>query len=184
MPDQADHCTVTAVSRSDSHSFSKTNCESITLIAGMGVEGDAHLGATVKHRSRVKIDPAQPNLRQVHLIHQELLEALRAGGFRVDPGTMGENITTHGIDLLGLPRDTLLRIGPDAVVQITGLRNPCKQLDRYQKGLMGAVLERSNRGTLIRKAGVMGIVVSGGNIRTGDAIRATLPDDRHELIPV
>ena len=148
---------VIAVSKSSTHSFSKAPCASIHLIEGQGVEGDAHSGKTVKHRSRVAVDPSQPNLRQVHLIHSELHDALIEQGFRVGPGVMGENITTKGIDILGLPRDSLLYIGDKAVIQITGLRNPCKQLDDYQKGLLSAVLDKTPKGELIRKSGVMGL---------------------------
>lgn len=151
----------------------------IVLRQGEGVEGDAHAGVTVRHRSRVKVDPTQPNLRQVHLIHGELHDELQAAGFNVAEGTMGENITTRGIDLLGLPRGACLHIGPQAVVQVTGLRNPCSQLDHYQKGLTAAVLGRDAAGGLIRKAGVMGIVLAGGAVRAGDAIRVALPAPPH-----
>ncbi len=173
---------VLSVSSSSEHSFSKPPRENIRLIAGLGVEGDAHLGKTVKHRSRVKQDPTQPNLRQVHLIHQELLTTLGVQGFTVGPGIMGENITTEGLDLLGLPRGTRLAIGDEAVVEITGLRNPCKQLDDYQPGLMQAVLERTPSGELIRKAGIMGIVLEGGTIQPGDNISITLPAEPHEKL--
>jgi MOSC domain-containing protein YiiM len=166
---------VLAVSCSATHSLAKTNQACITLLDALGVEGDAHLGTTVKHRSRVLRDPKQPNLRQVHLIHAELFEELRAAGFCVDPGKMGENITTQGIDLLGLPTGTRLHLGQVAVVEVTGLRNPCRQLDRIQPGLMAAVLDRDERGNVVRKAGIMGIVISGGEVRPGDAIRMELP---------
>jgi len=185
MVDTYNNGVVTAVSRSGAHSFSKPTRASITLLAGLGVEADAHSGTTVKHRSRVKIDPAQPNLRQVHLIHEELLDDLIKRGFRVGPGVVGENITTSGVDLLGLPRSSLLKIGHAAVVRITGLRNPCTQLDNYQDGLMSAVLERAATGELVRKAGIMGVVVVGGAVRPGDAIQVTLPDEpRDKLEPV
>lgn len=170
---------VVAVSRSATHSFSKPSEASIRLIEGLGVEGDAHMGETVKHRSRVAADPTAPNLRQVHLIHAELHDELSAAGFRVEPGDMGENVTTRGIDLLTLPRGTRLLLGRDAVVEITGLRNPCAQLDRFQNGLMQAVLGRDADGNLVRKAGIMGIVVAGGEVRPGDAIRAVLPPEPH-----
>jgi len=166
---------VIGVSRSGTHNFSKQAERSITLLSGLGVEGDAHLGATVKHRSRVARDPAQPNLRQVHLIHGELHDELRRAGFDVSPGQMGENLTTRGIDLLGLATGTLLYIGDEAVVQITGLRNPCLQLDQFQAGLMAAVLGKDANGNLIRKCGVMGIVVTGGFVRPGDAIKIKAP---------
>ncbi len=170
---------VTAVSRSEKHSFSKVNQDRIQLFAGLGVEGDAHLGKTVKHRSRVAADPTQPNLRQVHLIHAELHDELRASGFDVSAGQMGENITTRGIHLLELPRGTKLYIGETAVVEVTGLRNPCVQLDHFQKGLLAAVLDRDEKGNLIRKAGIMGIVAIGGEICPRDVIRVELPPEPH-----
>ena len=149
------------------------------------MEGDAHMGATVKHRSRVKRNPDQPNLRQVHLIHAELHDELRSRGFAVRAGEMGENITTRGIDLLGLPVGARLHLGGAAVIEITGLRNPCAQLDRLQPGLMAAVLDRDAEGKLIRKAGVMGIVLAGGAVRPADPIRVELPPDpRRPLAPV
>jgi MOSC domain-containing protein YiiM len=169
-----------AVSRNTEHAFSKVNQKSIRLLTGFGVEGDAHMGAKVKHRSRVAIDPTQPNLRQVHLIHAELHDELLAAGFIVAAGQMGENITTRGIDLLGLPTGTRLHIGDTAVVELTGLRNPCAQLDRFQPGLMAAVLGRDEQGKLIRKAGVMGIVAVGGEVRSGDPIRIELPPEPHQ----
>ncbi len=173
---------VVAVSCSATHTFSKTGRESIRLLAGLGVEGDAHLGETVKHRSRVAQDPSQPNLRQVHLIHAELHDELRTRGFDVAPGDMGENITTRGIDLLGLPVGARLHIGPTAVVEVTGLRNPCAQLDNFQSGLMSAVLDRDSEGCLIRKAGVMGVVVEQGDIRRSDPVRVDLPPEPHRKL--
>jgi MOSC domain-containing protein YiiM len=170
---------VISLAISPSHSFSKANQVRIRLLAGLGVEGDAHMGVTVKHRSRVAQDPTQPNLRQVHLVHAELLDELQARGFDVGPGTIGENITTRDVDLLGLPRGALLHIGDEAIVEVTGLRNPCIQLDRYQKGLMAATLDRDDRGNLVRKAGVMAIVKAGGDIRTDDPIRVVLPAGPH-----
>lgn len=170
---------VTAVSRSTTHSFSKPNLDSILLIESLEVAGDAHAGKTVQHRSRVAMDPSQPNLRQVHLIHGELHDELNATGFKVAAGDMGENITTRGIDLLALPTDTRLHLGGTAVVQVTGLRNPCTQLDDFQEGLMKAVLGRDARGNLIRKAGVMGIVLVGGEVWRGDPIRVELPPEPH-----
>jgi len=166
---------VTAVSRNPTHAVSKANHDSIRLVAGLGVEGDAHMGETVRHRSRVARDPTQPNLRQVHLIHGELHDELREAGFGVSPGQMGENVTTRGVDLLGLPAGTLLRLGATAAVEITGLRNPCVQLDGIQSRLMEATLERDAEGGLVRKAGVMGVVVAGGEVRPGDPIRVELP---------
>jgi len=170
---------VTSVSRDAAHNFSKPVQGAIRLLAGLGVEGDAHLGISVQHRSRVAQDPTQPNLRQVHLIHGELHDELRAAGFKVAPGDMGENITTCGLDLLALPRGAVLRIGARAVVQVTGLRNPCSQLDRFQPGLTAAVLGRSEDGTLIRKAGVMGIVLASGEVRPDDRIAVELPPLPH-----
>jgi MOSC domain-containing protein YiiM len=167
---------VIAVSRNARHRFSKPVCERITLVAGHGVEGDAHMGVTVKHRSRVRRDPTQPNLRQVHLIHAELIDALQVEGFAVSPGAMGENITTRGIDLLGLPRGARLHIGTDAVIEVTGLRNPCIQLDKFQPGLMQATLGRDDAGNLIRKAGIMAVVRAGGTVRADDLVRVVLPD--------
>jgi hypothetical protein len=176
---------VTAVSRSATHSMGKPNEESVQLIAGIGIEGDAHSGPTVKHRSRVARDPSQPNLRQVHLIHSELHDELRAKGFVVAPGEMGENITTSGVDLLNLPTGTRLRLGNEAVVEVTGLRNPCSQLDTIHKGLMKATLDRDEQGHIIRKAGVMSIVISGGTVHAGDTIEVELPEGEHEpLQPV
>ena len=171
--------TVVALSKSSTHSMQKFNTSPITLLKGLGVEGDAHLGKTVKHRSRVAKDPSQPNLRQVHLIHQELHEELAKKGFAVTPGLMGENITTLGIDLLALPKDTILTIGSSAKVQITGLRNPCHQLDGIQKGLMKAVLDRDAAGNLVRKAGIMGIVLADGEVEVGDEISIDLPPEPH-----
>ena len=176
---------VTAVSRSAKHTLIKPNEDSITLLTGLGVEGDAHLGATVKHRSRVARDPAQPNLRQVHLIHAELHDELQQAGFAVSAGHMGENVTTRGIDLLGLPAGARLHLGGAAVVEVTGLRNPCAQLDRIQPGLMAATLGRDERGNLIRKAGIMGIVIASGEVRPGDPIEVELPPEpRRPLAPV
>ena len=176
---------VTAVSRSATHALSKPNQESVRLLAGLGVAGDAHLGATVKHRSRRSRDPSRPNLRQVHLIHAELHDELRAAGFAVAAGIMGENVTTRGVDLLALPAGTRLHLGATAVVALTGLRNPCIQLDQIQPGLMAATLGRDAQGNLIRKAGVMGIVLAGGEVRPGDPIRVALPPGPHQpLAPV
>ncbi len=166
---------VVAVSRSGSHTFSKPNQASIVLVQGLGVDGDAHSGKTVQHRSRVARNPAEPNLRQVHLIHAELHDELRAVGFEIAPGQMGENITTRGVDLLGLATGARLRLGDTAVVEVTGLRNPCDQLDGVQPGLMAATLGRDEQGNLVRKAGVMAIVLVGGVVRPGDPIAVELP---------
>ena len=176
---------VTAVSRSARHTLIKPNEDSIRLLAGLGVEGDAHSGTTVKHRSRVARDPSQPNLRQVHLVHAELHDTLKEQGFAVGAGQMGENVTTRGIDLLGLPTGARLRLGDTAIIEVTGLRNPCAQLDRIQPGLMGATLERAADGSLIRKAGIMAVVLKGGDVRPGDPIRVELPRGPHQpLAPV
>jgi MOSC domain-containing protein YiiM len=176
---------VTAVSRSGTHTMSKPNQESIQLLAGLGVAGDAHQGETVKHRSRVKRDPTQPNLRQVHLIHAELHDELRDAGFSVSAGEMGENITTRGVDLLKLPAGTRLLLGDTATIEVTGLRNPCAQLDGIAPGLMKSTLDHDEEGNLVRKAGVMGVVMCGGEVRPGDAIRIELPPAPHQpLEPV
>ena len=176
---------VEAVHRSAMHTLTKPGQPCIRLLAGLGVEDDAHMGVTVQHRSRVARDPSQPNLRQVHLIHAELHAELRARGFFVHTGEMGENITTRGIDLLRLPVGTRLHLGAEAVVEITGLRNPCAQLDRLQPGLMAAVLDRDAQGHLVRKAGVMGVVLTGGEVRLADPIRVELPPEPHQpLQPV
>ncbi|ULR51223.1 MOSC domain-containing protein [Streptomyces deccanensis] len=171
--------TVTAVSSNGAYSFTKPNRDSITLLAGLGVEGDVHAGVTVKHRSRVAQDPTQPNLRQVHLIHEELFAEVGAEGFTVAPGDLGENITTTGIDLLGLPVGTLLRIGDEAVLEVTGLRNPCVQIDNFQAGLMKRVVGRDAAGNVVLRAGIMSIVKEGGVVRPGDPIKAELPNGPH-----
>lgn len=169
------HGTVTAVSLATAHGPRKRNRKAIRLLAGLGVEGDTHAGETVQHRSRVARDPSQPNLRQVHLIHAELHDELRAAGFFLSPGEMGENLTTRGVDLLSLPTGTRLGLGDAAVIEVTGLRNPCAQLDALQLGLMAATLERDEHGNLIRKAGIMATVIIGGEVRPGDRIRLELP---------
>lgn len=175
---------VFAVSRSGTHTFAKPNQESILLVTGLGVEGDAHMGETVKHRSRVARDPTQPNLRQVHLVHTELHSELLHAGFTVSAGQLGENITTRGIDLLNLPMGTRLHLGAAAVVEVTGLRNPCAQLDRFQPGLMAATLSHDEDGNLIRKAGIMGIVLACGAVHPGDSIRVELPPEPHVPLAV
>lgn len=166
---------VVTVSRSAVHGFSKPTALWITLLAGLGVAGDAHHGATVKHRSRVARDPTQPNLRQVHLLHRELLDDLQACGFDIGPGQIGENVLTEGVDLLGLPTGARLHVGDAAIIEVTGLRNPCIQLDRFRPGLMAAVLGRAPDGSLVRRAGVMGIVARGGDVRPGDRIEVEAP---------
>ncbi|WP_406408392.1 MOSC domain-containing protein [Streptomyces sp. NBC_01643] len=171
--------TVTVVSSNGTYAFTKPNKDSVTLLAGLGVEGDVHAGVTVKHRSRVAQDPTQPNLRQVHLIHEELFEELREAGYEVAPGDLGENVTTRGIDLLGLPVGTLLHLGDEAVVEVTGLRNPCLQIDNFQDGLLKQVVGRDAAGNIVRKAGIMGIVTSGGTVRPGDPVKVELPAEPH-----
>lgn len=176
--------TVTAVCCSDRHGFSKPNRESIDLVAGLGVAGDAHNGKKVKHLFLAKKDPDAPNLRQVHLIHAELHDELAAKGFNVNPGDVGENMTTRGVDLLGLPTGTRLRIG-EARIEITGLRTPCHQLDKFQTGLLKAVIDTGPDGAKIFKSGVMGIVIDGGTVRPGDAITVEAPPPPHSpLVPV
>jgi MOSC domain-containing protein YiiM len=176
--------TIVAVSRSDSHSFSKKNQSSIRLVERLGVDGDAHLGTTVKHRSRVAKNPDAPNLRQVHLIHAELHDELAVDGFAVQPGDLGENITTRGIPLLELPTGTRLRLGPSAVVEITGLRNPCVQIVRFQFGLLAAVVGRDESGAVWRKTGIMSVVVASGDVRPGDPIEIELPAEPHRPLEV
>ncbi len=176
---------VVAVCRSSIHGFRKTPRAAIELRAGLGVEADAHSGSTVQHLSRVARDPSQPNLRQVHLIASELFAELEAQGFQVEPGELGENITTRGIDLLGLSRGTRLRIGASTVLEVTGLRNPCAQIDAFQPGLLGAVLDRDSAGRLIRKAGIMSIVLTDGSVKPEDPIVVEEPGTEFEpLAPV
>ncbi|TLP48479.1 MOSC domain-containing protein [Cohaesibacter sp. CAU 1516] len=172
--------TILAVASSDHHGFSKALQTEIRLLEGLGVEGDAHMGETVKHRSRVRVDPTQPNLRQVHLIHSELFDEAAGKGFSVKAGDLGENITTSGIDLLSLPTGTLLRIGATAEVTLTGLRNPCQQINDWQPGLLSVMLVKGDDGGLIRKAGVMGIVRAGGVVKPGDRISFILPPEPHK----
>ncbi|MGW4377027.1 MOSC domain-containing protein [Streptomyces albidoflavus] len=170
---------ITAVSSDGAHGLSKPNRAGITLLAGLGVAGDAHAGVTVQHRSRVARDPSQPNLRQVHLLHDELLAELAAAGHPVAPGELGENVTTHGVDLLALPTGALLRLGPEAVVEVTGLRNPCLQIDAFQEGLLRRVVGRAPDGSVVRKAGIMGVVRVGGTLRPGDPVGVELPVGEH-----
>lgn len=173
---------VVAVHRSDSYSFSKPSVTKIELVAGLGVAADVHAGTTVRHRSRVARDPNRPNLRQVHLIHGELHDELTTRGFTVEPGAMGENITTRGVDLLGLPTGTRLHLGAGAVVEVTGLRNPCAQLDGLHAGLMAALLDHDADGRLVRKAGIMGIVLAGGVVTVGDVIVIEEPERPHRRL--
>ncbi|MFE1248525.1 MOSC domain-containing protein [Streptomyces sp. NPDC058766] len=170
---------VTAVSSNGEYSFSKPNRDSIRLLAGLGVEGDVHAGVTVRHRSRVAQDPTRPNLRQVHLMHEELFAELGEAGFEVGPGDLGENITTRGLDLLGLPTGTLLRLGGGAVLEVTGLRNPCQRIDAFRDGLLKQVVGRDQEGNLVRRAGIMSVVREGGVVRPGDAVEVELPSGAH-----
>ena len=170
--------TVIAVSSRAEHGFSKVPEKAIEIVAGYGVRGDAHAGEKIKHRSRVAVDPDQPNLRQVHLIGTELLEELDANGFEVDPGELGENITTKGLDLMGLGYDTLLRIGDHAVLSVTGIRNPCQQIDSFKPGLLKQLVQKEGDRT-IRKAGIMSVALRGGTVQPGDAIRIELPEGPH-----
>ena len=180
VPDQTPH--VVSVSRDDAHRFSKPSVTEIRLIEGWGVEGDTHAGPTVQHRSRVARDPSQPNLRQVHLIHSELFDEVAERGYMVRPGEMGENITTAGIDLLTLPTGTVLQLGESARIRLTGLRNPCDQINGLAPGLMKQMVERMPDGTVVRRAGVMAVVIGGGIVRPDDTTRIELPDGRHEAM--
>jgi MOSC domain-containing protein YiiM len=176
---------VLSVAASAGHRFSKQTRPMIRLVAGLGVEGDGHLGETVQHRSRVRRDPTQPNLRQVHLIASELLEELRTAGHVVAPGDLGENVTTGGIDVLALPIGTVLRLGATVELVVTGLRNPCVQIDRFQPGLLKQVLSRDASGDVVRRAGIMTVVRRGGEVRPGDGIVVELPPEPHRpLEPV
>ena len=172
--------TVVAVSRSAKHTLGKGNQEAIQLLEGLGVEGDAHAGVTVKHRYDARYNPTKPNLRQVHLIDTELHNELREQGFNLTPGQMGENITTEGIDLLNLPTGTRLRFGESATIEITGLRTPCSQLEHIQPGLLKAVISKDEQGNTIRRCGIMAIVLSGGPVNVGDIIIIELPAAPHQ----
>ena len=175
---------VVAVSCGRSHGFSKPNVLSIRLLAGLGVAGDAHAGVTVQHLSRIRRDPTQPNLRQVHLMHAELFTELRERGFDIAPGALGENVTTCGLDILALPAGTRLRLGDSATVELTGLRNPCAQIEAFRPGLLAAVLHRDAAGALIRKSGVMAVVLTEGDVRAGDAIAVERPAGAHRPLAV
>jgi MOSC domain-containing protein YiiM len=180
-----DHARVVSVSRDDAHRFTKPAVSEIRLIEGWGIEGDTHAGTTVQHRSRVARDPSQPNLRQVHLIHAELFDEVRRHGYEVRPGELGENITTAGLDLLALPAGTVLHLGESAKIRLTGLRNPCDQINGLAPRLMQELVGRGPDGAVVRKAGVMSVVIAGGVVRPGDSIRAELPEGEHEpLQPV
>lgn len=176
--------TVLAVHKSAGHTFSKPTVDEIRIVEGLGVEGDAHAGTTVMHRYDRRKDPTRPNLRQVHLLQSELFAELEEKGYAVGPGQMGENVTTAGIDLLTLPLGTVLRLGDEAVVELTGLRSPCKYINGLAEGLVQAVLDRDDDGNLIRKAGVMSVVLAGGTVRAGDPVRVDLPAGAHTALPV
>lgn len=173
---------VVSVSAEPGHGFSKTPRAAITLLPGLGVEGDAHCGATVRHRSRVAADPLQPNLRQLHLFPAEWLEALDARGFDLAPGGLGENVLTRGLDLLALPTGTLLRFSRGPLVAVTGLRNPCRQIEAYRQGLLAAVLDRDAEGAVVLKAGIMAVILEGGAIAPGDSIALSLPPEPHQKL--
>ena len=176
---------IVSLHKSPVHEFSKSPATSLRLLAGLGVEGDAHLGETVQHRSRVAADPSQPNLRQVHLLHLELLDELKAEDFPVGPGVIGENILTEGVDLLGLATGTRLALGSEAIVEVTGLRNPCKQLLQIDPALLTRLAHRDDSGDLVRLAGIMAIVLIGGEIQINDAIQIEAPPKPHRsLVPV
>ena len=173
---------VVAVSKDGQHRFSKQPCAQIILVEGIGIRGDAHAGITVQHLHRVARDPAQPNLRQVHLLPREFFDEASEEGYELGPGDLGENVLTQGLDLAGLSRDTLLRIGSEAVVRVTGLRDPCVQINRFRKGLLKVASGRAENGQVVRKAGIMGVVTTGGIIRAGDRIEVELPaPPRHGL---
>lgn len=175
---------VVSVSRDDRHRFGKPTVAAITLVADWGVEGDAHAGRTVRHRSHAAREPERPNLRQVHLLHEELFDELAGEGYRVAPGEMGENVTTRGVPLLALPTGTVLGLGPDASVTLTGLRSPCVQIDRYAPGLMRRMIGRDERGDVVRRAGVMAVVRTEGVVRPGDPVTVHLPAGAHRALDV
>ncbi|WNV10926.1 MOSC domain-containing protein [Tardiphaga sp. 709] len=176
---------VIAVCLRRGHHFSKTPSLSIRLLSGLGVEGDGHMGALVQHRYDRRRDPAKPNLRQVHLIPSELFDELRAKGLTIQPGDLGENVTTSGIELAALPTGTRLHLGASAVIELTGLREPCVLMDRFQQGLKAATQDRDANGRAVYKAGVMAIVVSDGEVVPGDAIETVLPEGKQRpLEPV
>lgn len=179
MTQHSDAPSILALARNEDYGFSKSSRDSLRLLTGLGVEGDIHSGETVKHRSRVAIDPTQPNLRQVHLIQSELFTELREKGFEVEPGALGENIATRGLDLLALPTGTRLDLGATARIEVTGLRNPCGQINAFRNGLLSELRDRDAEGNVIRRAGIMAIVLAGGTVEVGDPIRVTLPQGSH-----
>lgn len=173
---------VVAVASSLTHGFSKDRQPSVQIVEGLGVVGDAHAGQTVKHRSRVRADPSQPNLRQVHLMHAELFDELAEAGFDVGPADLGENVTTYGVDLLGLPRGTRLHLGAEVVLEVTGLRNPCQQINDFRPGLLKRLVLPDGAGDVIRKAGIMTVVARGGSVAVGDVIEVDLPAGPHHRL--
>lgn len=176
------NATVISVSRSSGHSFRKACEESINLIEGFGVEGDVHAGKKIKHTFLAKEDPDRKNIRQIHLIAAELFTELKGKGFNVDPGQLGENITTEGIDLLSLPTGTLLHIGNGAVIELTALRQPCIQIDEFQQGLLKEVVYKDSGGNIIRKVGVMGVILVSGAVSPNDEIIVETPDKPHHKL--
>lgn len=171
---------VAAVSRNEVYSFSKPNRDSITLLEGLGVEGDVHAGETIRHQFRMTYEPDLPNLRQVHLMHEELFDELAFKGFEVSAGRLGENVTTRGVDLLGLPTGSLLHLGEHAVIEVTGLRNPCSKINDFRKGLLGEVFTIDPAsGEFTFKSGVMAVVHRGGTVRPEDPVRVELPPLPH-----
>lgn len=175
---------VVGVSRDSEHRFSKAAVDSIRVIEGFGVEGDAHAGKTIQHLHPMRLDPTRPNLRQVHLIQFELYDELRDLGYDVSPGQLGENVTTRGVDLLALPQRTRLQVGPDAVLEVTGLRSPCHQINDFRPSLLKQVIHTEEDGTVVRRTGVMSIVLTGGPIRPDDTITVVLPDGDHTPLEV
>jgi MOSC domain-containing protein YiiM len=173
---------VVSVNLDGGHHFSKRPVDDVLFIEGLGIAGDAHAGETVQHLSRKRWHKDEPNLRQVHLIHRELFDELRNEGFEVSAGDLGENVTTEGIDLLGLPRGTVLHLGAGAAIEVTGLRNPCVQIDRFRQGLLKAVVRTDDDGAVERRTGVMAVVRAGGTVRPGDAVRIELPPEPHEAL--
>ena len=170
---------VVAVSLNPKHTFSKLPQLSIHLLAGLGVEGDAHCGSTVRHRYLVRRNPAAPNRTQVHLLEAEFLEALAtdAPNFPAfHPGDFGENILTRSIRLISLPLGTRLHLGPTAIVELTGLRSPCKQMNTLRPGLMKASFVP---GTRRHRAGVMAVVLEAGTLSAADTIHVELPPEPH-----
>ena len=146
------------------------------------MEGDAHAGPFVRHRHLARRHPKMPNLRQVHLIPSELFQALRADGYELRPGDLGENILTAGLDLEALPLGTILKLGAEAAIELTGLRTPCVLIDRFKPGLKRRMLVEEYGRPRFR-CGVMAVVRSSGRISTGDAIAVRLPSEPLKSLP-